>query len=166
MMLLIQEVNAPMRLYYRVTMYGRTREIARTFHVPRAVLHSLNLPTRDFYVLTSQTVRHFVVVTAVSRDNYEQSLNLVISVQRHLPTHQFIVYNIGLTPNQEKQVINILMRITFNSRRNLLQRKFPISLLGDSIYGNIGTYTRPNFHSLTHSLTHSPSSNLQIKSSK
>jgi hypothetical protein len=99
-----QEANSPMRLQYRVHVYGHMHAIARTFHVDKELLHSLNLPTRDFYELTSHSTGHFVFVTAASRDLFVETTDLVMSLQKKLPGQKLLYFDVGLSQEQIQQV--------------------------------------------------------------
>ena len=60
-----------------------------------------------FIELTNYTVEDFVIVTASNAKYYKPSLDTVATVQKHFPKKMIIYYDLGLHPEQAKQVYSI-----------------------------------------------------------
>lgn len=79
-------------------------------HIPKWI-------SRSYVTMTSQSAQNFVIATAASAIFYPYALSAMETVQRHLPNHKIIVYDLTLTvdPDVAEKVISSLEIMRFNT---------------------------------------------------
>ena len=74
------------------------------FRVTDTRLGRLGLPSTYFRVVNESNVNDFVFVMGLSDSHYLESLDAIASVQKYMPGHVIIVYDLGLTDEQLNKV--------------------------------------------------------------
>ena len=78
--------------------------IGKPFRIGKDLLASLDLPLREYIVLSDQNVNSFVFVTAVDFRFYAGLTHLIHSIQAHFPDKSILVYDLGLRDSQLDQL--------------------------------------------------------------
>ena len=74
------------------------------FRISESRLRRLGHPLTDFHVINPDNVDQFVFVTGISSNHYTESLDAIASVQRFMPKHEILIYDLGLTEEQLQEV--------------------------------------------------------------
>ncbi len=94
-----------LRLRYKSPPGSGSSQLGEGFVVSEDLLHSLHIPPRkDMFYLSRRTAVSFVFVTAASPSFFLDSLQTVASIQRYGPSRPVLYYDLGLRPQQAKQV--------------------------------------------------------------
>lgn len=92
-------------LHYTLIDIDGTTKMGKKFEIPQNILDSLNLAWKGpFIKLDEDSVRDFIFVTAASENHFEESKGAVALVQKLLPNHTVLYYDIGLRSDQRQKV--------------------------------------------------------------
>ena len=78
--------------------------VGKPFNVSLETVRALRVIPESFTTLTAGNADNVVIVTAASSDHFNESKDLITSLQRFMPGRLIVYYDLGLDASQAKEV--------------------------------------------------------------
>lgn len=81
-----------------------TTSPSKDITVNKSLLQNLGVPEKRFCNISIEVMRQFVYVTGASMNHFNESKDLVASIQEHSPDKEILYFDLGLEEDQRHQV--------------------------------------------------------------
>ena len=78
--------------------------MGKPFNVSLETVRALRVIPESFTTLTAGNADNVVIATAASSDHFNESKDLITSLQTFMPGRLIVYYDLGLDPTQAKEV--------------------------------------------------------------
>ena len=78
------------------------------FHVDQSAFAHLGIPPSEFVEPDVLSFKKFVFVTSASSNHFNESMDMIASIQTHFPDKDVYFYDLGLTSYQIQEVFYYL----------------------------------------------------------